>query len=201
MLVQWLISILLSAVITLGATQGFLLQSRMHYAQVILSEEQSQIRFLVGYFRTILHAAVVPHQFCGDEMNEVSAVVPLEAHKELLLHVRICKQEYHHSVIMPMRFFIAESEMQQGLTLFVQEGEHRREALVSGFQALSLQYCNRRSKKECQPASAIQDWTQIDGVEVNLQFQPKGALDALVFLKNHHRWKYRIKISGFHEAA
>lgn len=201
MLVQWLISIMLSAFITLGATQGFFLQSRMHYAQVLLSEEQSKIRFLVGYFRTILHNSVVPQEFCGDEMNEMSAVVPLEAHKELLLHVRICKMDNHPSVIIPMRFYLAESERRQGLTLFVQDGEHRREALVSGLQALSLKYCNRRSNKECQPASAIQDWTKIDGIEFNLQFQPEVALNNLVFLKNHHRWKYRIKICGFHERA
>jgi hypothetical protein len=195
MLINWLLTISLSMGITLGAIQSFLVLSKYYSALVAISHEQSQIRFLVGYFHSVLRDAVRKDQLCGKMINQNTAVISVAGQKDHVLHVCVCQKEGERSVLVPMRFFLVETEKQNGKTLFVQEGDNRREALSTGLRSFSLSFCeSTKNDVECRPASEIQDWSRVAAIEFTLQFQSNFFIDNYSRLKNDHRLQYTIKI-------
>lgn len=199
MLAQWLISMALSVVISLGTMEGFLLISKCHNAQRLLSEEQAQVRFLVCFLREILHSAILPAQDCGGLLNQDNPLVPVSGLKDLQLHFRICSSDEHNFTIIPVRFYIHQSESKKGISLSIQHGNKRKEVLVSDLHSFSLAFCSKKPIQSCRPASEIQDWSTIEALEFKLRFHPSSILDNLVFLENHHQWKFRIKVGSIHE--
>lgn len=199
MLAQWLISMALSVVISLGTMQGFLLISKCHNAQRLISEEQSEIRFLVRFLQRILHSAVWPGQDCGGEINQDNPLVPVSGLKDLQLHFRICSSDEHNFNIIPVRFYIHQSESKKGVSLSIQQGNKRREVLISDLQSFSVVFCSKKPIKSCRAASEIHDWATIEAIEFKLRFHHSSILDHLVFLDNHHQWDFRIKVGSTHE--
>jgi hypothetical protein len=195
MLVNWLLSISLAMGICLGAIQSFLVLTKYYSALVAISHEQSQIRFLVGYFRSVLRDAVGQDQLCGEMINKNTAVISVAGQKDLVLHIMVCRNEGWHPVLVPMQFFLVTNKEQNNKTLFVREGDHRREALITALRSFSLSFCESRPKdRECRPANAIQDWSRVATIEFNLQFQPHYFIDNYSRLKNDHRCQFTIKI-------
>ena len=197
MLVQWLLTIALTAQITLGSMQGFLLLAKLHQAQIALAQEQEQIRFLVVYFRSMLHDALMPAQICGAAITQDNPLASMKKRPDSILEVMRCRQDGRNSKVIAQRFFLLDAESKRGLTLFVQEGDHRREALTGGLQLLSLKFCTKTvSNMDCRAAEAIQDWNEVGAVEFNLQFLPNAAMDKMVTLHNHHRWQFTLKLGA-----
>ncbi len=190
----------LSVVISLGTMEGFLLISKCHNAQRLLSEEQSQIRFLVGFLRVILHSAILPSQNCGGEINNENALIPVSGLKDLQLHFRICSSDEHNFTIIPVRFYIHQSDGKKGISLSIQQGNKRKEVLISDLQSFSLGFCSKNPTQSCRPAWEIQDWSTIEAIEFKFRFHHSSILDHLVFLENHHQWNFRIKVGSTHEA-
>lgn len=197
MLVQWVLSMALSAVILLGAMEGFLLLSLLYKAQVELSQEQAQVRFLVGYFRGLFLAGVIPDQPCGNLINHDHAIMPVSAEDGAILTLRVCRQVAGHAVIMPVRFFLEQFESKPGITLFIQEGTHRLEALSSVLHSFSVKYCILTAEGgECQMADKIHDWASVGAVEFYLRFNTNDSVDKIVTLRNQHRWQFSLKTGG-----
>lgn len=199
MLAQWLISIALSVGVSLGSMEGFLLISKCHYAQRILSEEQSQVRFLVSFLRGMLHSAILPGQECGGIVNHENPLIPVSGTNELQLNCRVCSEEEGHFSIIPHRFYIQKNKVDKGISLSLQQGNKRKEVLITGIQFFSIAFCSKNSTPSCTPAADIQDWSRVEAVEFKLQFQDQPGLEHLVFLENHHQWHFRIRIGSHHE--
>jgi hypothetical protein len=144
MLVQWLIAMALTMEIVLASMQGFLLLSKMHYVQSAISHEQEQIRLLVGYFRHRLEESLKP-----DQKN-------LLISENALLALRIRSEKGSDTNFSILRFHLLESDNHRALTLFVQDSEHRPEALVSDLVFMRLRFCIKKASAVlCREASEI----------------------------------------------
>ena len=167
MLIQWLISISLTAEIIFVSMQGFLLLSKMHLTQQLITRESSEIRFLVGYFRAVLH--------------EATDIVSQSARAELM-SVICLRQSPEGLIKTERRVLLSESMASEGFTLAVQEEGRRSEVLTTHLKSFSLKFCVKTNAGiNCRPASETQEDAEIVGVE----------------FQNHHRWRFILsKHSG-----
>jgi len=183
MLVQWLITMTLTMEIILASMQGFLLLSKLHYVQYAVAQEEEQLRLLVGYFRHQLEESLKP-----DQMNPLIS-------ENALLALRIRSEEGSDTHFSILRFHLLESDNHRAMTLFVQDSEHRSEALISDLIFLRLQFCIKKvSAVLCRAASEIEDWSEVRAIEFDLQFQANSLVDKTLILNNHHRWQFRLAI-------
>ncbi len=195
MLLQWVIAMGLSALISLGAVQGYMLLTEMHRVQVALSQEQAQIRFLVGYFRALFLLALKPHEICGEGGNDAKVITPVKKQGDSILSLQTCRLVRGDYSTVPMQFYVAKSELTPGLTLFVKEGDHRLEALSSQLRSFSVRLCVLKGKDAgCQSSEKIQDLSAVEGVDFNLEFVADPSIDRMVTLQNQHRWHFFLKI-------
>ncbi len=189
----------LSVVISLGAMEGFLLISKLHCAQRILSEEQSQIRFLVSFLQAIIHSGILPNEMCGNTLNFEYPIVPIVAHKDSQLSIRICDHYNAYSSVTLVRLYISEAINKKGLTVYIQKDNKRGEVLVSNLDLFSVKFCSKKLTPLCVDASRIHDWNSLEAIEFTIQFKHHNILDHLVALDNHHVWQFRIKIGSHYE--
>ncbi len=198
-LAQWIISMAISVVITLGSMQSFLLISKLHRAQCALSEEQSQIRFFVGFVRAMLHSALLPSQACGNEIHQEQALQPVSTVKDPRLSIRICSYDGLIPTMIPVHFYSVLSENKKTVAVYFQKNNNRRECLIDDLQLFSLAYCSKVNTQSCLIAAEVKDWASIEAIEFTIQFKSKPLLEHLLLMGNHHQWKFRIKLGSHNE--
>lgn len=198
-LAQWIISMAISVVITLGSMQSFLLIAKLHRAQGVLSEEQSQIRFFVGFVRAILHSALLPSQACGNETHQELALQPVSTSKDPKLSFRICSYDGLIPKMIPVHFYSVPSENKKKIAVYLQQNNNRRECLIDDLQLFSVAYCSKVNTQSCLIAAEIKDWASIEAIEFTLQFKSQPLLEHLLLMENNHQWKFRIKLGSDNE--
>ncbi len=168
MLFQWLLSIALSAEIIVVGIQGYVLLTKLNYIHNAITQELSELRFIVGYFKTVLHQGVeIGKDFYSQE----------------ILVVR--------STEITRRYYLTRAVKERGFVLWVQEGNQRSEVLSHDLKLLRLKFCRKLdSKWICQSSSEIQDWHQVKAVEFDLEFFDNAPVDTVIKLKNHHQWRF-----------
>lgn len=172
MIFQWLISIALTAEIIMVGMKGYVLLAQLHQAHSLVVQELTEVRFIVGYFKAVLHQ--------GSQIAKNSD-------SQQILAV--------HNSEKTRRYYLTEGVNRRGFVLWVREGDQRSEVLSHEIKFLRLQYCiNRDSKLECQSASGIQDWHAVRAVEFTLEFFENPAVDKVLKLKNQHRWHFLLKL-------
>lgn len=195
MLLQWLLRMVLSAGIILSATQGFLLLSQLHQAQLALSQEQAQLRFLVAYFRDIFHSALLPGQCCGAKCIKNGALSL--GKKEEFLALQLCRHDGGADQIVLWRLWVLPGEKNSALRFFVEEGESRREALGPELKDFHWQFCTRSSSDwVCGRPDSIKEWNAVRILVLNFSFEQNSRSNLLSSLNHPRKWELSLRIGG-----